>query len=97
MLFFLANYAKRDTVSRRRRDANQPKKIMELLIAADYTMVNHYAKEFLPTYLLTVANIVSETILANAAKTVESTLKFNQQREQYYFVTIGKSLLWASF
>ena len=33
---------------------------MELLIAGDYTMVDHYTKEFLPTYLLTVANTVSE-------------------------------------
>lgn len=66
--FSLANYVKKDKVSRKRRDANQPTKTLELLIAADYTMVNHYTKEFLPTYILTVANIVSETILANVVE-----------------------------
>lgn len=66
--FSLANYAKKDKVLRKRRDANQPTKTLELLIAADYTMVNHYRKEFLPTYILTVANIVSETILANVVE-----------------------------
>ena len=63
-------------MSRRRRAADQPMKTMELLIAGDYTMVNYYTKEFLPTYLLTVANIVSEYRSCNEANT-EQGISFN--------------------
>jgi len=46
-------------VKRRSRRAVVGKKTIELMMAADYKMVEHYSKLFLPTYLLVVANIVS--------------------------------------
>ena len=49
----------KNTIKRRSKRAVSGRKTIELMMAADYKMVEHYSKLFLPTYMLAVANIVS--------------------------------------
>ena len=46
-------------VKRANTITKQPTKTIELMVAADYKMVEHYSKLFLPTYILATSNIVS--------------------------------------
>lgn len=47
-----------DEMKMRKKRSVQPRKTIEVMIAADYKMVEHYSKLFLPTYMLSVSNIV---------------------------------------
>ena len=60
----------------KRTYASFPKKTIELLIVGDYTMVQHHTKEFLPTYLLAVANIVRSFHVSHYARNIQETINF---------------------
>ncbi|XP_065652500.1 A disintegrin and metalloproteinase with thrombospondin motifs 6 isoform X3 [Hydra vulgaris] len=51
--------SKSTNIKKRHRRSVQAVKTMELMIAADYKMVEYYGKDFLPSYLLALANILS--------------------------------------
>ena len=50
---------KKSSQRKRRSAETLKKKTIELLVAGDWTMLKKYGREFLPTYLLTLVNIVS--------------------------------------
>ncbi len=58
------NPKKKETATRNRRSvtssSSKPKKIMELMVVADKTMIESHNKDFLLAYLLAQTNIVSD-------------------------------------
>ena len=51
------------TRRKRRSTSSNPEKIMELMIVGDKNAVLYHGKEFLYTYLLSIGNIVSTSLI----------------------------------